>query len=50
MGSANGMTAMVEAEGMTRRAPAALIGAGDGAGDNVGDGCRRHQKQVHFRP
>jgi len=28
-GSAHGMTAMVVAEGMTRRAPAALTGSGD---------------------
>jgi hypothetical protein len=28
-GSAHGMTAMVEAEGMIRRAPAALTGPGD---------------------
>ena len=28
-GSAHGMTAMVEAEGMNRRSPAALTGAGD---------------------
>jgi len=37
-GSAHGMTAMVEAEGMARRAPAALIGAGGGGG-------RRQQKK-----
>jgi hypothetical protein len=40
-GSAHGMTAMVEAEGITRRAPAALIGARGGGG-------RRQQKTVSY--